>query len=189
MGLINRFLLFIYTLAIALLSLGVIAICLDAVPEHMLWNEFTYAAAQWQTIAIAVVVFLWSIHLLGGSLSGRKSARKDREVILVHGAAGDVGVAVEAVRNMIDRSVRTVYGVRDVKAAVTAERRSETDSFVNIDLRIVIGQEKNVAGISDAIHEVVRQHMEDILGMGDFGLHVAVKDISNAAVAKKQRVV
>ena len=53
MGIINRFILFLYTLFFAVLSLGAGALVLHVVPEHAVWNEFQYAAAQWQTGAAA----------------------------------------------------------------------------------------------------------------------------------------
>ena len=56
MGLINRFLLCLYTLSFAVLSLGVAALVLQLVPERYIWNEFQFLEAQWQTGAAAFVV-------------------------------------------------------------------------------------------------------------------------------------
>ena len=101
MGLINRFLLCLYTLSFAVLALGVAALVLQLVPERYIWNEFQFLEAQWQTGAVAFVVFLLSIHLLAVSLTGAgKKAAFDKEVILVHGGSGDVRVAVAAVQSL-----------------------------------------------------------------------------------------
>jgi len=135
-------------------------------------------------------VFLLSVHFLVYSLMGSaKKAHEEKEVILIHSAAGDVKVAVDAVKNMIEKVTRMTSGVRDAKIRVRAEKTSGVDSFVKIGIHIVIGQEQNVAEVSDTIRASVRQHLEQTVGVKDFALDIAVDDISNAAVTKKQRVV
>ncbi len=190
MGLINRFLLCLYTLSFAVLALGVAALVLQLVPERYIWNEFQFLEAQWQTGAVAFVVFLLSIHLLAVSLTGAgKKAAFDKEVILVHGGSGDVRVAVAAVQSLVDKVARTVTGVRDVKVRVTAEKRPEKDAFVRATLRVTAGQEKNVAAVSDEIRSRVQQQLADVVGIADFAVDIDIVDITNAAMTKKQRVV
>lgn len=189
MGIINRFFLFLYTLVFALLALGVVALTFQVVPAHVLWNECQYALAQWQTGAAAFVVFLLSIHLLGCSLASGKREHEDHEVILVQGTSGEVRVAVAAVKNLVDKVARMVVGVRDLKLKVKAVRKDGQQSAVAIRLRLVIGQETNVTVVSDKIRQEVQRHLEDVVGIKDFALDIAVTDITNAPLAKKQRVV
>ena len=89
MGYINRFLLFIYALVIALASLGLGALCFHILPEAVIQNEVAFALSRWETIAGAVVVFLWSVHLMGCSLSRSERSRGDAEAIILLGAAGE----------------------------------------------------------------------------------------------------
>ena len=190
MGYINRFLLFLYALAVAVLSLGVVALCLQVVPEYVILNELRFLLSRWETIAAAAVVFFWSIHLLGCSVSGSsRAAHVDKEVILVQGASGEIRVAVDAIKNMAEKAAQAISGVREAKVRVRSERSAETGSSVKIGIHIVIGQEQNVAAISDAIRSSAEQHLHETVGVQDFALEIAVDDISNAAVTKKQRVV
>ena len=87
MGIINRFLLFLYALAVACLSLGVVALALQIVPEPILLNEYRYlmGAQQWQLVAGGVLVFLLSIHLIGCSFSGGSDKREGGEFLVLHG--------------------------------------------------------------------------------------------------------
>jgi len=193
MGIINRFLLFLYTISFALLSLGLIVVCLQIVPTQYIWNEFFYLSGRWETGAVAFVVFLWSIHLLSLSFVSTKKSSYDKEAIIVHGSMGDVRVSVAAIRNMVDKVTRMVSGVRDVKVQVTAERsktkeRLPEGTSVQIKLRIIIGQESNVAKISDAIQDTVQSHLQEFIGLKNFSVNISVADISNAAI-EKQRVV
>lgn len=191
MGLVNRFFLFLYALAGVVLALGTAVFFLQLVPEYYLRELYDGAMGQWDIVAgTAAAVFLLSVHFLVYSLMGSaKKAHEEKEVILIHSAAGDVKVAVDAVKNMIEKVTRMTSGVRDAKIRVRAEKTSEVDSFVKIGIHIVIGQEQNVAEVSDTIRASVRQHLEQTVGVKDFALDIAVDDISNAAVTKKQRVV
>ena len=69
MGYINRFLLFLYTLAIALAALGVIVLCLPVFPVPAILNETAFLLSRWETIAGAALVFLISVHLVACSLT------------------------------------------------------------------------------------------------------------------------
>jgi uncharacterized alkaline shock family protein YloU len=193
MGIINRLLLFLYTISFALLSLGLIVVCLQIVPAQYIWNDFLYLSGRWETGAVAFVVFLWSIHLLSMSFVSAKKVSYDKEAILVHGSMGDVRVSIAAIRNMVDKVTRRVSGVRDVKVQVTAERSKTKEDLpeeasVRIKIRIVIGQESNVSKISDAIQDTVQSHLQEFIGLKNFSVNISVADISNAAI-EKQRVV
>ena len=64
MGIINRFLLLLYALFVACLSLGIAALALQIIPEPLLLNEYRYlmGAQQWQLVAGGVLVFLPAEH-------------------------------------------------------------------------------------------------------------------------------
>ena len=189
MGYINRFLLFLYALAIAVLSLGVVSLCLQLVPEYVIVNELRFVLSRWETIAVAVIVFLWSIHLLGCSISSGSRVHQDKEVILVQGSSGEVRVAVEAVKNMAEKTARMIPGVREAKVDVASEQQADGSGRVRLDVKVSLGQEQNVARASDAIRAAIGQHMTQVIGIPSFEIRISVTDISNAAVAKKQRVV
>ena len=56
-------------------------------------------------------------------------------------------------------------------------------------LRVTVGQEKNVAAVSDEIRSRVQHLLTDVVGITEFSVDIAIVDITNAAMAKKQRVV
>ena len=191
MGVINRFFLFLYALAGILLAIGISAAAFQVLPEHYVQDVYTLFMEQWEATAAALaILFLLGIHFLVYSLMGSSQhVREEKEVILVHGESGDVKVAVEAVRSMIEKVTRMISGVRDAKIRVQAVQDAGADTAVKIGIRIVIGQEQNVAAVSDDIRKVVGQHLEQTVGVRNFTLDIAVDGISNAAVTKKQRVV
>ncbi len=192
MGIVNRFFLFLYALTGILLVIGASATIFPILPEHYVQDIYTVLMEQWEAmVAVLAVMFLLGIHFLVYSLMGNaQSAHVEKEVILIHGTSGDVKVAVEAVRSMIEKVARMVPGVREAKVRVQAARNNvEKETAVTIGIRLVIGQEENVTVISDAIRKVVGQHLEQTVGVTNFTLNIAVDGISNAAMTKKQRVV
>lgn len=77
--------------------------CLQVVPAAYVWNEFLYLSGRWETGAVALVMFLVSIQLFGLTFSSGKKTRYDKEAVVIHGAMGDVRIAIEAIKNLLIR--------------------------------------------------------------------------------------
>ena len=137
MGYINRFLLFLYALAVALAALGVIVLCLPVFPVPAILNEAAFLLSRWETIAGAALVFLISVHLVAcsltcGSQSGEKKAKKEPEAVVVRGASGEVRVAIPAVSSLAEKSASKVYGVENVEAKVEARSLCTFDTLCTV---------------------------------------------------------
>ena len=177
MGYINRFLLFLYALAVALAALGVIVLCLPVFPVPAILNETAFLLSRWETIAGAALVFLISVHLVAcsltcGSRSGEQKEKKEPEAVVVRGASGEVRVAIPAVSSMAEKSASKVYGVENVDAKVEARRVTGEDgvssSKVAIGLEVALAAGQNVAQASDAIRAAVSEQMDNVLGLADY---------------------
>jgi uncharacterized alkaline shock family protein YloU len=197
MGYINRFLLFLYALAVALAALGVIVLCLPVFPVPAILNETAFLLSRWETIASAALVFLISVHLVAcsltcGSQSGEKKAKKEPEAVVVRGASGEVRVAIPAVSSLAEKSASKVYGVENVEAKVEARRVTGEDgsssSKVAVGLELAVAAGQNVAQISDAVHAAVSEQMNDVLGLADYSIDISIAEFAAKDVAKKSRV-
>ena len=197
MGYINRFLLFLYALAVALAALGVIVLCLPVFPVPAILNETAFLLSRWETIAGAALVFLISVHLVAcsltcGSQSGEKKAKKEPEAVVVRGASGEVRVAIPAVSSLAEKSASKVYGVENVEAKVEARRVTGEDgsssSKVAVGLELAVAAGQNVAQISDAVHAAVSEQMNDVLGLADYSIDISIAEFAAKDVAKKSRV-
>ena len=197
MGYINRFLLFLYALAVALAALGVIVLCLPVFPVPAILNETAFLLSRWETIAGAALVFLISVHLVACSLtcssrSGAQKEKKEPEAVVVRGASGEVRVAIPAVSSMAGKSASKVYGVENVDAKVEARRVTGEDgvpsSKVSIGLEVALAAGQNVAQASDAIRAAVSEQMDNVLGLADYSIDISVAEIAGKDAAKKSRV-
>lgn len=197
MGYINRFLLFLYALAIALAALGVIVLCLPVFPVPAILNETAFLLSRWETIAGAALVFLISVHLVAcsltcGSRSGEQKEKKEPEAVVVRGASGEVRVAIPAVSSMAEKSASKVYGVENVDAKVEARRVTGEDgvpsSKVAIGLEVALAAGQNVAQASDAIRAAVSEQMDNVLGLADYSIDISIAEFAGMDAAKKSRV-
>ena len=197
MGYINRFLLFLYALAVALAALGVIVLCLPVFPVPAILNETAFLLSRWETIAGAALVFLISVHLVAcsltcGSRSGEQKEKKEPEAVVVRGASGEVRVAIPAVSSMAEKSASKVYGVENVDAKVEARRVTGEDgvpsSQVAIGLEVALAAGQNVAQASDAIRAAVSEQMDNVLGLADYSIDISIAEFAGMDAAKKSRV-
>ena len=149
MGFINRFLLFLYALAVALAALGVIVLCLPVIPVPVVLNEVAFALSRWETMAGAALVFLLSVHLVACSFSSsskrEEKAEKEPEAVVVKGAAGEVRVATSAVSSLAEKSALKVHGVESAEAKVESRRvvkgeGQEASSAVVVGLEVGLGR-------------------------------------------------
>ena len=162
MGIINRFLLFLYTLFIAVLSIGVILLVVKLVPEQYVINEYQYLTAQWQTAAGALLFFLLSIHLLCCSLfNGSKEQVSRNDIILVNTDKQRIfnRICQLSPRNQaVMLAVTAAVGVVAVRIAgkdtvysqeIRECRHFERDTQINIAFFFPVG------GYSSAVHASV----------------------------------
>ena len=197
MGYINRFLLFLYALAVALAALGVIVLCLPVFPVPAILNETAFLLSRWETIVGAALVFLISVHLVAcsltcGSRSGEQKEKKEPEAVVVRGASGEVRIAIPAVSSMAEKSASKVYGVENVDAKVEARRVTGEDgvpsSKVAIGLEVALAAGQNVAQASDAIRAAVSEQMDNVLGLADYSIDISIAEFAGMDAAKKSRV-
>ena len=196
MGYINRFLLFLYTLAIALAALGVIVLCLPVFPIPVILNETAFVLSRWETMAGAALVFILSVHLLACSFSGgskrEEKKEKEPEAVVVHGEGGEVRVAVPAVSNLAEKCALKVQGVENANAKVESRRvaggEGKASSSVAIRLDLELGARKNVAQVSDAVRAAVSEQVNEVLGLEDYSIDISVAEIAGKDAAKQSRV-
>lgn len=197
MGYINRFLLFLYTLAIALAALGVIVLCLPVFPIPVILNETAFVLSRWETMAGAALVFILSVHLLACSFSGgskhEEKKEQEPEAVVVHGAGGEVRVAVSAVSSLAEKSAAKVHGVESANAKVESRRVAGGEgnapvSSVVIGLDLELGAGQNVAQVSDAVRAAVSEQMNEVLGLSDYSIDISIAEIAGREAAKKSRV-
>lgn len=188
MGIINRFLLFFYGLAVGVLSLCTAVACLKFLPEHIWLNELKYVAGQQEALMAALTFLVLSLYFVAYSFFfGTSASSSDKEVVLVKSGTGDVKVLVEAVCNLVEREAQAVASVRDVKARVQAMPKEAGNPF-RISIRLVLLSGANVPHVSGEVISRVRTQLRQTMDLLDVPVEVTISDISNAPVEKRRVV-
>lgn len=189
MGIVNRGILFVYTLFFGLASLGIIALGLHIVPDRVLLNEYEYIMGQWQTIAVVAVVFLLSLHLLLCSFARSRSKEiHAKDLLVLQGRQGQVSVALSAIRDIAASMAGNIRGVRSAQVKTVVQHRQEEGDFLQLDVRITVGQERNIGEISDDIRSQLGEYLTHRAGIENAEIAVSVQSIVSGVSVQKRKI-
>lgn len=177
MGIFDRIILSIYTLSLALLSLGVVLLALQIIPLNVVWTSISLIHGQWEAALVGAIFLLSSIRLL---LAGLRSHR-EKGAILHHTDMGDIQIAIDAVENLIVKAARHVKGVRGAKVKVTSATQG-----LSVVIKAVISPESHVPTVSAEIQQQVHAYAKNTVGIEFIDVRIIVENIANDF--KKQRV-
>lgn len=191
MGIINRFLLFVSMIGLALLSVLVLVLCMGVLPESVWLNEIHYILSRRETVAASVVLLLVALHLLGVSLRGRAERTHERgDFILLQGAEGGVRVALPAIRAMAERTLLSLHGIRMAKVRVQRVRASKNaPETLRLVLDLTVSRGTPVASLTEAAAAAIRTELRETMGLEDVAVESHITAFSDAVPAGKRRVV
>ena len=191
MGILNRFFLMLASLALLAIALAVLTVSLRLLPQSYWLNELNFLLGRPETIAVSVIALLIALQLFFASFSRdkRPSESTRGEFVMVSGANGEVRVSLSAIRELVDRLVREVRGIRDVQVKVSTVKDKKAVQPLKVALSLVIGQDANVKDVSAAAVANVQQQLVKVMGFAEVPVSVDVAAISNAAPDRKRRVV
>lgn len=185
MGILDRILLAVYAIALAILSLGAIVLCTQWISADFLWTNLSYLRGRWETMAGAAVFFFASLRLLRVSLRWEKKAQRPVETVVARGEMGEVNVAVDAVRELACRTTRAVDGVLGASVDVLGVT-AQPDDQARLRLKITaqIGGEQQIVAVSDEVRRKVLESLAHVAGLTAVDLDVLVDDMSDGGSAK-----
>jgi len=178
MGIFDRIILSIYTLLLALLSLGVVLLSVRLISLEWVWTGILHINGRWEAGLLGMVFFLVSLRLL---LAGIRT-RRVKDTIVHHTDMGDVHISLEAVKNLVEKTARHTRGVRGVKVRVNHDGQG-----LKVVLKAVISPENNVPNVSEELQKKVHEYIKNTVGVQLVDVQIIVENISND-FKSKQRV-
>lgn len=196
MGMMNRVLLFLAALLLLALSVLWLAVSLGAVPDTVWQNEMLYALSRKEGVLAAAVILLLSVHLLGVSVHRKDEDALARrgEFLVVRSKTGSCQVSLAAVRDLVDRTVREVRAVRDVKVKPQVCRRKDKKTGekleqLELSLFLTVGREARIPALEQELEQKAAEALQRSLDLTDVPLAIRVTDITDAQPVRTQRVV
>ncbi len=190
MGIINRFLLFVFSIGTAALSVLTLLLASKAVPELIWLNEVQYILARPETIASSIIVLVLSLWLLRMSLySNAEHTRRSGGFILLQTENGGVEVALSAVRNMVEQTLMGMRGIRLAKVrAMGVKPSGKAPETLRLVLELTVSRNANVKELTDAATAAVRAEIHDVMGLDDVAVDTKITSIMNALPEKRHVV-
>ncbi len=168
MGLLDRLLLTVYTVALTLFSAITVVVALgDQRPFHAFQLALVNPEGRWITGLVSLLVLASSVRLLYSAFA------RPRMQVVHETDLGDVRIAREAVENLVQRVARQVRGVRDIRARVALG----PDGVVAW-ARVWVSPDVGIPGLARQVQDEVRRAMREVVGVELSELRLHVENIS-----------
>lgn len=179
MSILNRLILFFYTLFLALLALGLIVLCFGVVPFDFIENNILYLLHRPETIFGAGIFFLISIELLFSVFSSKRERNMGSEGIIVQGEKGSVKIAKTAVLDFVQRICEQEPGISNtqIKIKFMQDKKSE-EEFTDLSIKAEMRKDYNVVGIADELREKVTHDLDKFMGIKKINVDIVVDAVS-----------
>ncbi|OAB32730.1 hypothetical protein PMSD_17320 [Paenibacillus macquariensis subsp. defensor] len=173
---LDRLLLFIYSLSIAILSVVAILHLSGVLPSN--WIEDPDYRVFISTIVVMVVLFLLSIRFFYISI------RKDRNSVPSidqRTEFGDIQISVETIENLCLKAASKVRGVRDLKVRVKVNQAG-----ITIEIRAVVDGEFSIPVLSSDIQKQVHDYLQETTGIPVSDVSVFIANVAQSPSFKSR---
>ncbi|MUG44782.1 alkaline shock response membrane anchor protein AmaP [Paenibacillus woosongensis] len=173
---LDRLLLFIYSLSIGIISVIAILLVTNAVPVELK----QYDSRSWiiAVISVAALLFLLSIRFFYISI---KRDRGSLPSIDQRTEYGDIQISVETIENLSYKAASRVRGIRDVKTRIRI-----TDSGLEIIVRALVDGETSIPELTSEVQKQVHDHVEEITGIPVSYVSVYIANLVQSPVIKSR---
>ncbi|MFD0670530.1 alkaline shock response membrane anchor protein AmaP [Cohnella sp. GCM10027633] len=183
--LLDRLLLFLYSIAIGVISVFAIVAAGGGLNEgglHDWVDEFTGGsdAVQMSVIGVSVLLLLISIRFFVLSMSRGGNHAPSINQRTEH---GDIRISVETVENLALKAASRTRGVKDLKARVRV-----SEAGLEIQIRAFVDGDGSIPSLSEEMQRSVSQHIEETTGIPVAEVSVFIANVTQAPTTFKSRV-
>ncbi|MDR9852697.1 alkaline shock response membrane anchor protein AmaP [Paenibacillus sp. VCA1] len=173
---LDRFLLFIYSLSIGIISVFAILRLSDLVPG--LGEYLDAATLQITLLVIAAVLFLLSVRFFYISI------RRDRSQIPSidqRTEYGDIQISVETIENLCLKAAARIRGAKDLKARIRV-----TEAGLEIMIRAVVEGDVSIPSMTTDIQKQVHDYLQETTGIPVSNVAVYIANVAQSTTVKSR---
>lgn len=183
--LLDRLLLFLYSIAIGIVSVVTIIAASGGLNDKGLhdWLDNMTGeseAVQIAVICVAIALLLVSVRFFIVSVSRGGSAAPSINQRTEH---GDIKISVETVENLALKAASRSRGVKDLKARVRV-----SESGLEIQIRAFVDGDSSIPALSEEMQRSVAQNIEETTGIPVAEVSVFIANVTQAPTTFKSRV-
>lgn len=180
---LDKLLLFIYSLAIGVISVLAFSAAFHWLPEKWMTDmtHDLYGNVKWlqaTVIAVSAVLFLLSVRFFYVSL---RRSHASAPSIDQRTEFGDIRISLETVENLALKAAGRQRGVKDLRARIVLG-----EAGIDITIRAIVDGETSIPVITEDIQRAVKSHIEEITGIPVSVVSVFVANIIQTANFKSR---
>lgn len=177
---LDKLLLFIYSLLVLALMIVGLAASTGAVPIIDEWisaleHSVTAMVALW---TIGILMILFSFRLLYITLRVGSDAPPSIDQRTDY---GDIRISIETVENLTLKAAGRIKGVKDLKARVSVD-----DAGLQIQIRAVVDGDTSIPMLTEEVQIEVKRHLEEMTGIPVSFVSVYVANIVQTQTFKSR---
>lgn len=173
---LDRLLLFIYSLSIGALSVIAILLLADVIPLDLsAIGQQNFYIAAW---AVTVILLLLSFRFF------YISVRRDRQSLSSidqRTEYGDIQISTETIENLSFKAASRVRGIKEIKTRIRI-----TDAGLEIMVRALVDGETAIPALTEEVQKQVHDYVEDITGIPVSYVSVYIANLVHSPVIKSR---
>lgn len=175
---VDRILLFLYSLAVGTLTVLYILILTDSIPDSSL--QFPDRTTQLIVgITVAVLLLLLSLRFLYVSLRrGRSAAAPSVDQRTEY---GDIQISMETIENLSLKAAARVKGVRDLRSRIRVSQAG-----LEIMIRAVVDGEHSLPLLTGEVQRQVHEFVQETTGIPVADVSVYIANVAQAPSFKSR---
>lgn len=188
LNLFDRFILTLYSLALTILSVIVMAVTIQLIPYQValanLEAVYNVGNFRYTYFAVALIFFLISIKFLFQGFRFRdKRGKAKKDAIAQHTEIGQVRITNQTLDSIILKAARRVRGVREAKNTVITDETGTT-----IVLKLAVDGETPIPKIVEEAQKNVKEQVEKIVGVEARQVDVKITEVAQQTSPRLSRV-
>lgn len=172
----DRLLLFLYSLSIGIISILAILLLSGAIPYALSIED--ERVAWLACLIIAGVLLLLSLRVFYISIRRNQSVQHS---IDQRTEFGDIQISVDTIENLCLKAASRFRGMQDLKARVRV-----LESGLDITIRAVVDGESSIPALTSEVQKAVHDHVEEITGIPVSNVSVYIANVSQSPSFKSR---
>lgn len=181
---IDRLLLFIFSLAVMVAAFCMLAAAFNWIPlektQDFVRRVYTETNPAIAFIAGCVILLLIAVRLFYISI---RASQEQAPSIDQKNEWGDIRISIETVENLALKSASRTRGVKDLRARVRVG-----SAGIEVMIRSMVDGETSIPALTEEMQNTVKQHIEEITGIPVANVSVFIANIVQSAPTFKSRV-
>jgi uncharacterized alkaline shock family protein YloU len=173
--LFDRLLIILILICVLLISVGAIALSLQALPlarvQQLIENLYVYWPNAVMIIAISIVLIVICLRIIYAS-AGRHQIRQPSSIVVTHGEQGNVNITLDTISSIVERSVSNVEGVKECKNQIAPHVES-----INILLKVTLDENVPIPEKTAEIQQRLKEEVQHLTGLVVAQIHIIVDHV------------